>query len=151
MPWLQCVFSLLYLWGPLGTACRDNKLHGKQAWIRTGCHSRMSKGAARQPVSFALYQLQAKEYRLACKSPSRNLWLQVIYSSPGTRHPLTPTAHGDEKHTGGHHIPSPKAPVQSFTSSQQEQRKLQSSQGCSGIAGVFVWAGSGEVVSGSGT
>lgn len=88
--------------GPQG-----NKLHGKQDWIRTDCYSRVSRGAMRQPISSAPYELQGKKYRLASWSPSSSLWLQTVHSLLGRDALLPPTATWDQKYTGGSRIPSP--------------------------------------------
>lgn len=151
MPWLQCVFSLLYLWGPLGTACRDNKLRGKQAGIRTGCHSRWAEG--QQGSQLASHSINCRQRHIVwhprahpaicdCKSSTALLGpdAPLLPQLPGTRGTQVATAPPHLRH-----LSNPlQAPSKSYESSQ-------SSWGCSSIARVFVWEDSEEEVSRSGT
>lgn len=101
----------------------------------------MSCGAARQPVSFALHQLQGKKYRLAFKSLSSNRTASDLQLS-GASHPRTPTAVGLEAPRWQPH-PHLKAPVQSLTSfhrSKGQLKKAPNPVGATQPSSTFSWS-----------
>lgn len=115
MPWLQCVFSLLYLWGPSGTAHRTISFMANENWMSLKDEQRGSKGSR-----LALHYLNCRERNRVwnpgahpaicdCKWPMAILGpgAPLLPQLPGTR--ITQVA------ITSLHL---RAPVQSFPSSQ---------------------------------